>query len=293
MKVIKFNFCLMQKKLTSLRNTIKHNLDSNFSKIHGIYRQDDLNLLKTNKEEQQKIIERENQTFKKWKTYLNQYYKEWEAEVYSRSMIIEPDEGEKYSDYTYYNKPSDLGYDILMRKDKSGKSEIVLDLKTIPFLKGINTTVLKTIRLNKDHTMISFVIDLENNEKYCGGIYDISSRKYIPEVFTNVSSIEFSNQNNEIYILKNNKLNRPYCIVKHVLGDNPKNDVQILKENDDSIYLETNPTKDHKFLIINELTKHDSSVKLLDLSSGDNLINLFERKAGVKYFIEHSDVIKF
>jgi protease II len=288
MKIIKFNFCLQQRVNTALA---KQNINGLFTKLHGVYRHDGLNKIKLDEVEQKKIIDRENAIFKKWKTYLNQYYREWEEAVYSRSMVLQPDEGEVYADYVYYNKTTSEGYELLMRRDKTGKNQVVLDLKTIPFLKDINNTVLKTMRINKDHTLISFVVDLENNERFFGGIYDINNKKYFKERYVNVSFIEFTN-NEEILYVKNNKLNRPYCLMKHRLGDNFTNDTCIHQEDNDSVYIETNPTKDNKYLIINSLTKNDSSIMLIDLSMKELIpIPLFERKEGVKYFIDHSNVI--
>ena len=39
------------------------------------------------------------------------------------------------------------------------------------------------MRLSQDQGKISFVVDLENNEKYYGGIYDIINRKYFKRKF--------------------------------------------------------------------------------------------------------------
>jgi protease II len=288
MKLIKFNFCQVLKSSSS--GLAKHNINSTFTKIHGIFRQDEFNKLKQDEEEQKRVIIRENAIFKKWKTYLNQYLREWEEAVYSRSLIIQPDEGEVYQDYVYYNKSTNEGYEILMRRDKSGRNEVVLDLKTIPWLKDINKTVLKSMRLNKDHTLISFVVDLENNEKFYGGIYDINGKRYLKEKYVNVASIEFIN-NSEIVYVKYNKLNRPYCIMKHTIGESFTNDTIIYQEDDNSVYIETSPTKDNKYLVINSLTKNDSSIKLLDLKGDLTPISLFERKEGIKYFVEHSNVL--
>jgi oligopeptidase B len=270
-----------------MKKLSKFNFCKNFTKVHNIYRKDGLDKIRTIEHEQIRIINRENDIFKSWKNYLNMYYKEWIDAVYSRKQIIEPDLGENYGHFIYYNVNTD-GNEILMRKDKFGNKEMVLDLKTIPFLKDINSTVLKTMRISQDQNKISFIVDLENNEKYFGGIYDFTSKTYLDEKFINVSNIEFTHDDKVIYV-ENNKLNRPYRIKLHKLGDNFKSDRLIYEEKDDNVYIETNTTKDHKYILINSLTKHDSKVSLIDLKDRNyKPITLFERQDGVKYFIEHS-----
>jgi len=75
------------------------------------------------------------------------------TQVYSRQQKPVKEIGEKFGDYTYYDVPAKT-YDIMMRKNKEGKEEVVFDLKTVPFLKDINETLLKTVRISPDHTKV-------------------------------------------------------------------------------------------------------------------------------------------
>jgi protease II len=284
-KIIKKKFCKQKPGL--------NNIKENYTKIHDIFRFDGYNYLKNNEYAKKEIIKREKEIFKKWQNYLKEHYKEWESEVYSRTQLAQKDLGDKYGIYEYYNVAAKEGYDILMRKNDKGKQEVVLDLKTIPFLKDINNTILKTLRINKNHKKVAFVVDLENNEKYCGGIYNIESKTFSSEIFNNVASIEFSNNDNIVLYVQNDNRNRPYKIVSHIVNDKHfSNDKIIYEESDLNVYIETNPTKDHKYIVINALTKDDSKISIIDLNTSSDLtINtLFERKSGVKYFIEHSHV---
>jgi len=148
------------------------------------------------------------------------------------------------------------------------------------------------------------VLDLENNEKYTAGIYNIKDKKYYQKQFKNVSSIEFTNNPNVLLYLLNDDMNRPYKLLQHTVGSD-KDDTVIFEEKNDHMFLESTPTKDNSFLIINSLTKDDSEIYLINLKSNiaNNIDNnndnnefkpiiqtLFERKAGVKYFIEHFNV---
>ena len=56
-------------------------LEENISKIHGHFRYDGYNKIKTNKFDFNTIVKREQKIFKHWKNYLAVYNKEWEKLV--------------------------------------------------------------------------------------------------------------------------------------------------------------------------------------------------------------------
>ena len=139
-------------------------------------------------------------------------------------------------------------------------------------------------------------MDLENNEKYSSGIYDIKEKKYYPKVFKNTSTIEFTNNPNIFIYLVSDEKNRPYKILQHTVGSD-KDDIVLFEEKQEHIFLETNPTKDNNYLVINSLTKDDSEIFLINLSLNENdhlqtqIQSLLKRQKDVKYFIEHFNVI--
>jgi len=94
------NIFLKKTNITSISsNLYKHNnisrfysqtqvkLEESFTKIHGHYRHDGYNKIKTNKYDFNTVVKREQKTFKYWKNYMSMYYKEWEKHV-NKSIII-------------------------------------------------------------------------------------------------------------------------------------------------------------------------------------------------------------
>ena len=78
------------------------------------------------------------------------------------------------------------------------------------------------------------------------------------------------------------------------MSNNFDKDTVLFEENDPQIYIETNPTKDNKYIIINSLSKHDSKISLLNLTDKSlTPTTIFERVTGVKYFVEHCEVKLF
>jgi protease II len=79
--------------------------------------------------------------------------------------------------------------------------------------------------------------------------------------------------------------------MSHIISTNYIEDKTLMEEKDPQIYIETNPTKDNKFIVINSLSKNDSQISLIDLSQVDLTPTvIFQREKGVKYFVEHCEV---
>jgi len=280
------------------------------TKLHNHYRYDGLNEIKYNNYLQKEIVKRENEIFKNWKKLLNHYLHDWEKAVNMFSITEKADIGEIIGEYVYFEETTSEGYDILYRKSlKTNKKETVLDIKRIPFLKDINKTVLKSLRISPNQKKVSFIVDLENKERYTGGIYDIENKDFYKCKFENVNCIEFTKYENYYIIVENDDKNRPAKIKgiylslvnineekgkydnDHNYQSNFENEVLLLEEKDQNIFLETSPSKDNKFLIINSLTKNDSAIYTLNLDELEaRPIEILKRSKGIKYFTDHANV---
>jgi len=285
--------------------------------IHNHYRYDGLNEIKYNKNMQNEIVKRENEIFKNWKKLLNHYLNDWEKAVNMFSIKEKTDLGEIIGEYLYFEETTEEGYDILYRKSlKTNKKETVLDIKNIPFLKDINKTVLKSLRISPNQKKVSFIVDLENKERYTGGIYDIENKEFYKSNFENVNCIEFTKYDNYFIVIENDEKNRPSKIkgiylrndsleknnneqnkgsrIENILNINSfENEVLLLEEKNHNVFLETAPSKDNKFLIINSLTKNDSAIYTLSLDEFESKpIEILKRSKGIKYFTDHANVLK-
>ena len=77
-----------------------------------------------------------------------------------------------------------------------------------------------------------------------------------------VSQIEFGSDNETIYYVKTNEMNRP-CKVKHLNLKTMKEQTVFVDVNP-THYIDINVTKDKKYLVINSNTKEDSEIWLID-----------------------------
>ena len=55
------------------------------------------------------------------------------------------------------------------------KTEIVLDLEEIPFVSKsmIRKTIVDKVKMNDDHSLIAYTLDIGNTERLTGGIKDM------------------------------------------------------------------------------------------------------------------------
>ena len=237
---------------------------------------------------------------------MNHYLNDWEKTVNLFSIKEKTDIGEIIGDFIYFEETTQEGYDILYRKNsKTNKKETVLDIKNIPFLIDINKTVLKSLRICPNQKKVSFIVDLENKERYTGGIYDIENKEFYKCKFENVNCVEFTTFDNYYIIIENDDKNRPSKIkgvylncsnaekgTEKIENKKIKNEILLLEEKDHNIFLETAPSKDNKFLIINSMTKNDTAIFTLNLNELEAMpIEILKRSKGIKYFTDHANVI--
>ena len=153
-----FKNYLVRNKNFKFITTIKSVIDTTHSRIHGHYRYDGFNYIKYDENSLKSIISRENETFKYWKKYLDPDFKKWNHDVYARQQLPFDEEGEKFGNYIYSSNQTSEGSDILVRRQLNDvNTEVVFDLKTVPFVKDVNSSVLKTLRISPDHKRVNII----------------------------------------------------------------------------------------------------------------------------------------
>lgn len=267
---------------------------STTTRLHGHVKIDNLNKIKDSTTLMKNSIEYENSIFKKWSKFLQISLKEWENEVYSRQQIgsfEEEDINEKIGDYIYFNRQSPSGFDLLMRRNiLNNKTELAFDVSSVPFLNSnvIHKISIKKISISEDNEYLSFILDIENNEKTVGGILNIKSQTFLDKQFLNISNIEFTKNSQFFVILENDNFIRPSKLILYDLSNNIEKEILFESKNDKE-YLELSKTKDDSYMILNSVTKTDSEVNILNLFSF-KLELLLPRIPKVKYFVDHCNV---
>lgn len=301
-------------------NTSNIHKKSFTTKLHGHLRVDRLDKIESDEAFQEKIIKRERKFFKKWKSFIENTYSDWLNIVKNHEIQPINEENDIIDDWIYYYKPDiQHGYDVLYRKRQGeqgkDKENLVFDIGTVPFLnkKSLEKVSLKQLRVSDDHSIVSYILDIENNESTIGGLYVVSLRKYIEIYLEKVSSIEFGSKNKEeIIILEMDSQLRPFKVssldFKGLYSNHSNGKVSFSKkvlfetENKDDI-VEISKSKNGDYVIINNINKNDSELYLYLLNTNSNhkkvldckhnlyesskIIRIMKRIEGIKYFLDY------
>ena len=169
------------------------------------------------------------------------------------------------------------------------KTEVVLDLEEVPFVSRsmMRKTIVDKVKMNDDHSLIGFTLDIGNTERLTGGIKDMKTNEVLKNVkLENISQIEFGRGSDTIYYVETDAMNRPYKVKKMNIKTMEENSVFV--DTDPTHYVDIGITKDGKFLIINSNTKEDSEVWVVDRDQPQvTPTKLIPRRQNVRAHIDH------
>lgn len=117
--------------------------------------------------------------------------------------------------------------------------------------------------MNDDHSLIAFTIDIGNTEKLTGGIKDMTTNEVLKNIkLEGISQMEFGRGRDTLFFVETDAMNRPFRVMRKDLTTMA--DTTIFVDHDQTHYVDIGITKDGKYLLINNNTKEDSEVWVID-----------------------------
>ena len=168
----------------------------------------------------------------------------------------------KHKDYFYYSryrkKNKDQGhYSLACRKFKSmdGPEEIIFDGD----LEAKGTKYFSyTTALSLNQDMLCVGTDKIGNEEYLTIVRDIKTKKILTkDIIKTSGNFVFAKNDYLFYTVLEQKTRRPYRIMRHSLGDDPKNDIIVFEEKDPSFFVSCSLSYNDRFLYI-DTSQHDT-----------------------------------
>ena len=110
---------------------------------------------------------------------------------------------ESLGTYTVYGRHPAYFLDVknqMTTAQQETEIESVLDMADIPWIpkKALRHTVVDKIKMNDDHQMIAFTVDIGNNERCTGGIKNMKTQKVIANIkLEGISQMEFFGKDQE------------------------------------------------------------------------------------------------
>ncbi len=199
----------------------------------------------------------------------------------------------KLNGYWYITKfETGKDYPIYVRKKESLESseEILFDCNVMA--KDHAYFKLGGISISSDNTMAAFSTDVVSRRQYTIRVKNlITGEVYKDEIKNTTGSITWANDNKTLFYAKRDEVTlRSYKIVKHVLGTNAKEDVEVFHEEDDTYNTFIYKTKSKKYLVIGSSSTLTTEYRILRADTPNGDFKVFqERTKDLEYSIAHFD----
>jgi oligopeptidase B len=213
-------------------------------------------------------------------------------ELKSRTNETDSSVPERIDDYYYYTR-TEAGkqYPIHCRKKGSldGDEEIILDENRVA--NGNVFFKVCLVKVSPDHNMVLYLADKNGSEKYTLFVKDLRTGNLLKDQMVETSDAEWANDNKTIFYSVMDVEYRPYKVFRHVLGTDPKHDVEVIHERDAGYYyMELAKTRSRDYILITVESATTSEVHYVRADRPtDPFMLIRPRKHGMTYFAVHHD----
>ncbi|NOR28979.1 MAG: prolyl oligopeptidase family serine peptidase [Lutibacter sp.] len=266
---------------------IEHKLE-----IHDDVRIDNYYWL--NERENPKVVDyltTENEYYSKITAHTNQFQEDLFEEMKSR--IKEDDESVPYKKNNYfYITRFETGkqYPIYLRKKDSlnAKEEIMFDVNKLA--EEHSYFKLSGLSVSPNNKIVSFGIDTVSRGQYTLQFKNLETGEiYEDKIENTTGNASWASDNKTIfYTLKNPVTLRSEKIIRHVLGSDSANDIEIYVEEEEAFSTFVYRTKSKKYIIIGSTSTVSSEYRILEADNPTGDFRIFQqRERDLEYSIAH------
>ncbi len=200
---------------------------------------------------------------------------------------------EKEGDYYYYVRYEEGGqYPIYCRKHGSeeGAEEILLDVNALA--EGHDYTRVGTFENSPDHRLIAYGVDHDGSEQYTIRVVNLETGETLPDTIPNTYySLEWCNDNRNLYYSVLDEHHRPVSVYRHTLGDDPTQDRLVYHEDDPRFFVGVGKSNSGRFIYVVAGGNNMSEWYFLDADDpGSDLTMIEPRAADFEYdIVDHGD----
>lgn len=186
-----------------------------------------------------------------------------------KSRIKEKDESVPYykNGYYYYSRTEEGNqYFKFCRKKGTleGEEEVLLDVDQLA--QGYAYYTAKGFSVSPDNRLIAFSVDTVSRREYTIFIKNIETGEIYPDQIKNTEGAAIWGNDNQtlFYTAKNPITLLSEKIMRHTLGSDPKADVPVYEEKDNTNYIAVGKSKNGKYIIINSEGTLSSEIWVLN-----------------------------
>ena len=202
--------------------------------------------------------------------YYTRYEEGMEYPLYCRKAVVIPSEA----------KPS----------EESRVAEQIL-LDGYEMSKGYSYFDVGGYSISPDNSLIAYSIDTVSRRQYQIFFKEIATGKMFSEVIQNTSgNMVWANDNKTIFYSVKDESLRSCRIMRHELGTDPKDDVEVYYEADATFYAFVSKTKSDKFILIILESTLTSEIRYIDADNPKDEFKIVQkRQHDLLYGVGHYD----
>ena len=196
----------------------------------------------------------------------------------------------KIRDYYHYTRFEEgKEYPIFCRKKHSleAQEEVLLDGNVLA--EGHAFFEIGEVSLSEDDRLLAYSVDTVSRRIYTVYVKDLVTGELVGEPISGTSgNVVWASDNKTLFYGVKDETLRPYKIMRHRLGTNPNDDVEVYREDDDTFVCYISKTKSRKYLIINADSTLSSECRILESDHPEMEFRVFqERQPDMLYGIDH------
>ena len=235
-------------------------------------------------------LEAENQyaeaCLKHTEPFQEQLFKEMTGRIKQDDNSV-PVKIREYYHYTRYEEGKE--YPIYCRKKHSleAPEEVVLDGNVLA--EGHAFFEIGEVSLSEDDRMLAYSVDTVSRRIYTVYVKDLVTGQLVGEPITGTSgNVVWASDNKTLFYGVKDETLRPCKILRHQLGTDPKEDILVYEEKDETFVCYISKTKSRKYLIINSDSTLSSECRILESHQPEGDFRVFqERQPDMLYGIDH------
>jgi oligopeptidase B len=181
-------------------------------------------------------------------------------------------------------------YPVFYRRPKDNKSRIQIIADLNKMAGNADYFDFDNFEISPDNRIMAYATDTEGEGNFRLRFKNLLYDTPLPEVIENCEgSMVWSADNNYLFYIINAPVTlRPFCLMRHKIGDNPKNDICLYREKDEAFSLTVSISKSGEYIFLETEGNNSNETWYLHAEKPLGKFNCFaERKKNLEYYIEH------
>lgn len=210
-----------------------------------------------------------------------------------KGRIKQDDSSVPYVDrgYEFYTRFEEgKQYPLYCRKlnEPNASEEVMLDVNELA--EGQSFCSVSGFRVSPDNKLVAFAVDFTGRRKYQLRFKDLNSGELLPESIDNISGggVWAEDSKTVFYTKKDPVTLRAYLVLRHVVGTDVAEDVEVFEEKDEEFSCGVSKSRSRKFIFISSRQTLSTETRYLAADDPTGEFKVFlERQPTHEYSVNH------